>query len=241
MKKTFFFLLMLSVSIANAQSWNLTGNTGTSNTNFLGTTDAKDLVIKTNNNEKMRIYSNGNIDFTSPYSTWLFPFEAKYKFYGNTTFSIGESAHSFVVYSDPQNASLFRIDGDYMNIYLQEDGGNVIIGSPNNLGSCSSCSGYRLFVKDGIKTEKVKVEIAAENGWADYVFKKDYQLMPLNQLAKFIDEKGHLPEVPTTEEAIENGIELKEMNILLLKKVEELTLYIIELNKSIEELKRAKQ
>ena len=68
------------------------------------------------------------------------------------------------------------------------------------------------------------VEIAAENGWADYVFAKDYKLMPLKEVEKYININGHLPEVPSTEEAIKNGIELKEMNILLLKKVEELTL-----------------
>lgn len=93
---------------------------------------------------------------------------------------------------------------------------------------------YKLFVKDGIRTEKVKVDIAANNGWADYVFEKNYKLMPLNELDKFIEKNGHLPEVPTTEEAIENGVELKEMNILLLKKIEELTLHIIQLNKKFE-------
>ncbi|WEK69786.1 MAG: hypothetical protein P0Y62_18500 [Candidatus Chryseobacterium colombiense] len=92
---------------------------------------------------------------------------------------------------------------------------------------------YKLFVKDGIKTEKVKVDIAANNGWADYVFEKDYKLMSLNNVEKFINENGHLPEVPTTEEAIKNGIELKEMNILLLKKVEELTLHLIQQNKEL--------
>lgn len=100
---------------------------------------------------------------------------------------------------------------------------------------CANCTDYRLFVKDGIKTEKVKVEIAANNGWADYVFQKDYKLMPLKDLESYIDEKGHLPEVPTTEEAIANGIELKEMNILLLKKVEELTLYTLQQQKNIED------
>ncbi|MCQ9635761.1 hypothetical protein MP477_12410 [Chryseobacterium sp. WG23] len=92
---------------------------------------------------------------------------------------------------------------------------------------------YKLFVKDGIRTERVKVDIAANNGWADYVFEKDYKLMPLNDLARFIDKNGHLPEVPTTEEAMKNGIELKEMNILLLKKVEELTLHLIDQNKQL--------
>ncbi len=97
---------------------------------------------------------------------------------------------------------------------------------------------YNLFVKDGIKTEKVKVDIAASNGWADYVFKKDYKLMPLKDVEHFINNNGHLPEVPSTEEAIKNGIELKEMNILLLKKIEELTLYTIEQQKRIEALEK---
>ncbi|MDH6252886.1 hypothetical protein M2347_002613 [Chryseobacterium sp. H1D6B] len=96
---------------------------------------------------------------------------------------------------------------------------------------------YKLFVKDGIRTERVKVDIAASNGWADYVFEKDYKLMSLNDLEKFINKNGHLPEVPTTKEAIENGIELKEMNILLLKKVEELTLHLIDQNTELKSQK----
>lgn len=106
----------------------------------------------------------------------------------------------------------------------------------DNILDCTDCTDYRLFVKDGIRTEKIKVDIAATNGWADYVFKEDYNLMPLTQVEQFIKQNGHLPEVPTTQEAIANGIELKEMNILLLKKVEELTLYSIELQKRIEAL-----
>lgn len=112
---------------------------------------------------------------------------------------------------------------------------NGKIGMGTNAINNSSGDGYRLFVKDGIKTEKVKVEIAASNGWADYVFQKDYKLMPLKDLQSYISDKGHLPEIPTTEEAIANGIELKEMNILLLKKIEELTLYTLQQQKNIDE------
>ncbi|WP_144281701.1 hypothetical protein [Chryseobacterium echinoideorum] len=124
------------------------------------------------------------------------------------------------------------IPTDKIALYLS-DSKKVGIGTDNV--DCSNCLDYRLFVKDGIKTEKVKVEIAANSGWADYVFEKDYKLMPLRDLQSFIDEKGHLPEIPTTDEAIANGIELKEMNILLLKKIEELTLYTLQQQKNIEE------
>lgn len=100
---------------------------------------------------------------------------------------------------------------------------------------------YLLFVKEGIRTEKLKVDVAADNGWADYVFKKDYQLLPLKEVESFIQQNGHLPEVPSTAEAIKNGVELKAMNILLLKKIEELTLYSIEQQKRIEALENQRK
>ncbi|MGE8525218.1 hypothetical protein [Chryseobacterium rhizosphaerae] len=102
---------------------------------------------------------------------------------------------------------------------------------------------YRLFVKDGIRTEKVKVDIASANGWADYVFKKDYKLMALSEVEKHIQEKGHLPNIPSAADVVKNGINLGEMNAKLLEKIEELTLYSIEQNKKLtrEEEKNRKQ
>lgn len=97
--------------------------------------------------------------------------------------------------------------------------------------SCSDCSDYRLFVKNGIRTEKVKVDIASANGWADYVFKKDYKLATLEEVEKHINDKGHLPNIPSAEEVVKNGLNLGEMDAKLLEKIEELTLYSIDLNK----------
>jgi len=98
-------------------------------------------------------------------------------------------------------------------------------------------SDYRLFVKDGIKTEKIKVELASTGGWADYVFNDKYYLMPLKEVENFISENKHLPNMPSAEKIVEDGgFELKEMNIKLLEKIEELTLYIIEQDKRIEVL-----
>lgn len=106
--------------------------------------------------------------------------------------------------------------------------GKVTIGTQNY-----DSENYKLYVKDGIKTEKIKVEFANVNGWADYVFQLDYDLMPLDELEKFILKNKHLPEVPSAIEVVNNGVELKEMNVLLLKKVEELTLHLINLNDEI--------
>ncbi|HRB72612.1 MAG TPA: hypothetical protein PK776_12270, partial [Flavobacterium sp.] len=73
--------------------------------------------------------------------------------------------------------------------------------------------------------------------WADYVFESDYNLPTLQQVEKHIKEKGHLKDIPSAKEVEENGIELGEMNKLLLQKVEELTLYIIEMNKELQAVK----
>lgn len=152
---------------------------------------------------------------------------------GNNNIFIGNSITPYM--SSPQNE---------LNIgnWILGNNGTIGIGQFSTQlpadGIAQDGLKYKLFVKDGIRTEKVKVDIALDNGWADYVFEKDYKLMPLNELGQFISKNGHLPEVPTTEEAVKNGIELKEMNILLLKKIEELTLYTLEQQKRIEALEK---
>nr|WP_315034810.1 hypothetical protein [uncultured Chryseobacterium sp.] len=97
--------------------------------------------------------------------------------------------------------------------------------------SCSSCSGYRLFVKGALKAEKIRLDIASENNWADYVLKPDYQLVNLGEVERYIQEKGHLPNIPSANEVVKNGMELGEMKARLLAKIEELTLYTIDLHK----------
>lgn len=79
---------------------------------------------------------------------------------------------------------------------------------------------------------------ALEIHWYDYVFEEDYDLMSLDSLSRFISQKKHLPDIPTTEEVNTEGLNLAEMDGLLLKKVEELTLYMIELKKENEIIKK---
>lgn len=75
--------------------------------------------------------------------------------------------------------------------------------------------------------------------WSDHVFYPGYTLMPLTDLESFIHKNKHLPEVPTTKEVLKNGVNVSDMNALLLKKVEELTLYVIDLQKEIDLLKQS--
>jgi len=80
-----------------------------------------------------------------------------------------------------------------------------------------------------------KVRVDAET-WADYVFEKDYKLMPLNQVEQFINENGHLPNIPSEHDVKKEGVDLVEMNMYLLEKIEELTLHLINQDKQIKQL-----
>ena len=86
----------------------------------------------------------------------------------------------------------------------------------------------------GIGDQTVKVTLT---GWPDSVFGTDYRLRSLSETEAYIREHGHLPDVPSATEVEEGGLSLGEMNKVLLQKVEELTLHVIELQKQIDELK----
>jgi len=98
--------------------------------------------------------------------------------------------------------------------------------------------GYKLAVNGKIRTQEIKVEAA---NWPDYVFAKDYKLLSLKETEQHIKEKGHLPGIPSAEEVKANGVDLGEMNIKLLKKIEELTLHLIEIKKELDTLKKLKK
>lgn len=97
-------------------------------------------------------------------------------------------------------------------------------------------AGYSLYVSDGIMAEKLKVAVKTTADWADYVFAKDYQLKSLEDVETFINQNNHLPDVPSAQDVVNGGIDVAKMDALLLQKIEELTLYMIELKKQNEAL-----
>ncbi len=216
-----------------------------------------DLVFKTKGSlddlmptEKMRITKNGNIgigttnpqvnaDITTRASAMLLPNNS-----GSTNtgiLRIGYFDHSWAgvqldmgIYNDhsygypgwiqARNPTDYSIN---RNLLLNPNGGNVGIGI-NNPDS-------KLVVNGLIRSEEVKVEII--NG-PDYVFNNDYELRTLQETKEYIAKNKHLPEIPSAQEMETNGVELGEMNMRLLKKIEELTLYQIELMEEMEAMKK---
>jgi hypothetical protein len=109
------------------------------------------------------------------------------------------------------------------NYYVRADGqgyfaGSVIIGT-------TDAQGYQLAVNGAIRAKMIKVDV---DNWPDYVFKQNYLLPSITSVKEFIKKNQHLPGMPSEIEVAKEGINLGEMNKLLIKKVEELTLYLIE-------------
>ena len=100
------------------------------------------------------------------------------------------------------------------------------------IGTNTPDSGYKLTVKGNISTREVRVTATA--GGADFVFANNYKLPTLKTVEQFITKNKHLPEIASAKEMEENGIHLAEMNIKLLQKIEELTLYTIQQQKELE-------
>jgi len=122
--------------------------------------------------------------------------------------------------------------GDFALDQLKLNGkvgiGNGFPNFPTTAGTVNVAN-YNLFVKGGILTEEVRVNL--QSNWADYVFFADYKLKPLEEVEAFINQNGHLPNMPSGAQVKEEGVELGEMAKMQQEKIEELTLYILQLNK----------
>jgi hypothetical protein len=124
---------------------------------------------------------------------------------------------------------------NYFPLKINPLGGKVVIGNVTTPGD------YGLYVQKGILTERVKVAVATSADWADYVFAKEYKLKSINELETFVKENKHLPNVPSAEEVVKEGVDMAKMDAKLLEKIEELTLYVIQQQKEIELLKQVKK
>ena len=117
----------------------------------------------------------------------------------------------------------------------------VIDGNNGNTGIGTITPAYKLDVCGTIRAKEVKVELFSG---CDFVFKKDYKLMNLSDLEEYVTTNQHLPEIASEKEMIDNGLNMKEFQMKLLQKIEELTLYVIEQNKQIkkqnQEIKKLK-
>jgi hypothetical protein len=138
---------------------------------------------------------------------------------GNTILSIPTWSGN-----DARKIVFSREDATLMEVMAN---GQVKIGSV----PVPSGSPYKLFVGGGILTEQLKVALATTSDWADYVFDKHYKLPSLSYVEKFVNSNHHLPNIPSAQQLTKEGVDVVQMQSKMLEKIEELTLYVIQLNK----------
>jgi hypothetical protein len=116
----------------------------------------------------------------------------------------------------------------------------ALVVNQGNVGiNTTDTKGYKFAVNGSAIATSMTVKLYAN--WPDYVFKPDYELPSLTDVKSYIDQNHHLPEIPSEAEVAKNGINLGEMNKVLLKKVEELTLYLIDKDKEEKEITKESQ
>ncbi len=117
------------------------------------------------------------------------------------------------------------------------DNGLYVLGSVS-IGTAVPATGYALSVDGKIMCEEMRVEL--QGSWPDYVFANDYKLLSIKEMAQHISQFNHLPGVPSAEEIKQTGgIDIGTMQIKMMEKIEELSLYVIQLEKKIEKLESA--
>lgn len=193
----------------------------------VGNVKNKNILLQLSNiwaesgqNEPSMMFSNG--DNSDPKNTSYWTVGARVS--GDNTLNTPQTFK--VCFKAPGEDS----DQEFFSINSYQ--GKVKIGNVNEL-----VDGYKLFVDEGILTPKVKVAVNKTDDWFDNVFTPDYKRISLKDLDSFIKKYKHLPDVPTTESVMKEGIDLGKMNGILLKKIEELTLDVIDLKKEIESMK----
>ena len=132
-----------------------------------------------------------------------------------------------------QQVTTTNVDGSVTLLKNQDITRNVFIAPNGNVGIGKKNPTDKLEVNGQIHARSVKIDLKE---WADYVFVEGYDLVRLREIENYINTHGHLPEVPSTAEVLENGIDVGQMNTLLLKKIEELTLHLIEKDHQVEKL-----
>ncbi|GAB6121399.1 hypothetical protein [Dysgonomonas termitidis] len=210
-------------------------------TNLSGTNaGATDLV------ERMRITPEGNVGIgtVNPVATLDVlgtngssgnkNFRVLYKNGGaltNTEFSALASIPSLLAGGNNSWTALYAKQGSANKAGVFE--GDVFI--TNNVGIGVTNPTSKLEVNGTIRAKEVKIEVT---GWADFVLGKDYDLPKLSEVENHINDKQHLPGIPSEKEVLENGVNVVDMQAKLLQKIEELTLYMIEQDKQNKELKQ---
>lgn len=215
----------------------------------IGTCNDYPFVLKANNNRSVFILPSGRVGIGNPLPAAQLEvsapglsrvFNSSTGANSSSSFWAINASTSFGLENDGNNVG--HIKQNYLSpvnmINFQSNqyslsGASVWIGKKQVSGQHTDAD----FTVGG-KMLAQEIYVSIQGTWADYVFSSDYKLPKLEDVEMFYKKNKHLPEIPSANEVTEKGIDLGEMNKVLLKKVEEITLYLVEQQKQIDLLKR---
>ncbi|MES2777836.1 MAG: hypothetical protein V4722_26890 [Bacteroidota bacterium] len=155
----------------------------------------------------------------------------------NNTYGIshlGEAGNILATRMGGTSAGIGTFSDTHMRIFANSVSAITITGSTGNVGIGTEFQPYKLAVNGTIRAKEIRIN----TGWADYVFAKNYKLMPLAQVEQYIKNNQRLPGIASAKKLQKEGVGISEMQTKMMAKIEELTLYMIEANKTIEILKQ---
>lgn len=179
------------------------------------------LIADGQGNERLRINNNGAYSIGGGYGT----------------------AGQILVSNGAGSAPAWQTISANTGLWTTTPGGdlyNTSITGKVGIGITDVPAGYKLAVAGGIIAEKIKIKLQS-GGWPDYVFEEDYKLRPLKEVESFIKQHKHLPGMMSAAEMKAAGMDVEQITVKMLEKIEELTLYILDIKNEIDTLKKEGQ
>jgi hypothetical protein len=191
-------------------------------------------LLNQNGSAQMTLLLNGNVGIGTVNPSTKLTVQTGDASYGiihtNGTVSVGTYVGS--------NGGWFGTESNHP-LYFFTNNSNALmtITTAGNVGIGTINPTYKLAVLGTIRATEVRVE----TGWSDFVFDDNYKLRSLDEVEKYIQQNKHLPDIPSASEIQQDGLAVGESQTKMMQKIEELTLYVIDLQKEIDQLKTEKQ
>jgi len=189
-------------------------------------TSSNSIILKNGDIEALKINPNGNIDLSNTADVNFTQYNGIGRYNSSKPFADYSEDLGVVLYGNPGGVlgGYYNVNGNYVQrSVMRWKWSNVYFGTPD----------YSVTVNVNGTVNAQKFYALNQSFWPDYVFQSNYDLMPLDSLQDYVQTNNHLPNVPSEQEILENGVDLANMQAIQMQKIEELTLYILELNATI--------